>query len=67
MSSKDKLRVVIRGAIKNYRGAHGDTVVNGTNWSSLEKRLVGAVWTALHDGQLDVSPPVPPRNGPLIT
>ena len=52
-ADKIRLRKVILGAINNYINAHGRTLETTANIHSLEKRITGAVYSALTTGQLE--------------
>lgn len=56
--NRKKLVTIVHGAVKCYLNAHGHElppeVVRGL--TSLEKRVVGAVWGALKDGQFEHDP-----------
>lgn len=45
--SKDRLRVLVTGALKSYRAAHGDSIADG-EFTSAVKRIAGALCTELN-------------------
>ena len=53
VAGRIRLRKVVRGAINNYINAHGNTLATTVNIASLEKRITGAVYSALTTGQLE--------------
>lgn len=53
VANRMRLRKVILGAIANYTNAHGMQLTTPSNVKSLEKRITGAVWSALTTGQLE--------------
>lgn len=52
-ANKVRLRKVIRGAVVNYINAHGYQLGTASAVRSLEKRVYGAVYSALTTGQLE--------------
>ena len=52
-SSRLRLRKVIHGAIVNYANAHGYQLDTPSAVRSLEKRVYGAVYSAITTGQLE--------------
>ena len=48
---RERIRVVVHGAVTNYIQAHGMELATVTNVNSLEKRVVGAVLSAVKTGQ----------------
>ena len=53
VAGRIRLRKVVQGAIMNYINAHGRTLETTVNIHSLEKRITGAVYSALTTGQLE--------------
>ena len=53
-TNKLRLRKVIHGAVISYINDHGYALADNVAVSSLEKRVLGAVWNAVKTGQLDI-------------